>query len=97
MAVAMVLEGTIIDAGGAVPGPVVSWPAQHHQAGRCLTEQEALFIHATGSNSHGDINAHQEAMVLGKPYTPMGLPRALDSLLSQAPDLERTASSCKLT
>jgi CheY-like chemotaxis protein len=108
--VAMVLEDTIIDAGGVVLGPVISVPdalglleaakadggvsaavinlrlGQHSttQLADALTEQGVPFIYATGYNSHSDIDAHQEAMVLDKPYTPMGLLQALESLLSRS-------------
>lgn len=48
-----------------------------------LTEQGVPFIYATGYNSHGDIDAHQYAMVLDKPYTPPALLQALESLLAR--------------
>jgi CheY-like chemotaxis protein len=48
-----------------------------------LTEQGVPFIYATGYNSHGDIDAHQDAMVLDKPYTPPALLQALESLLTR--------------
>jgi CheY-like chemotaxis protein len=105
--VAMVLEDTIIDAGGMVLGPVASVPdalsllqaviadggisaavinlrlGQHSttRLADALTEKGVPFIYATGYNSHSDIDAHQEAVVLDKPYTPTGLLQALDSLL----------------
>jgi CheY-like chemotaxis protein len=41
------------------------------------------FIYATGYNRHGDIDAHQDAMVLDKPYTPPALLQALESLLTR--------------
>jgi CheY-like chemotaxis protein len=50
-----------------------------------LTEQGVPFIYATGYNSHGDIDAHQYAMVLDKPYTPPVLLQALESLLTRGP------------
>ena len=49
-----------------------------------LTEHGVPFIYATGYNSHSDIDAHQEAMVLDKPYTPAGLLQALESLLGRS-------------
>jgi CheY-like chemotaxis protein len=109
MVVAMVLEDTIIDAGGMVLGPVASVHdalsllhvakadggisaavinlrlGQHNttKLADALTEQNVPFIYATGYNSHEDIDVHQEAMVLDKPYTPTGLLQALDSLLKR--------------
>lgn len=50
-----------------------------------LTEQGVPFIYATGYNSHGDIEAHREAMVLAKPYTSPDLLQALKSLLNRSP------------
>jgi CheY-like chemotaxis protein len=108
--VAMVLEDTIIDAGGMVLGPVASMPdalsllqaakadggvsaavinlrlGQHRttKLADALTEQGVPFIYATGYNSHSDIEAHQEAMVLDKPYTPTDLLQVLKSLLNRS-------------
>jgi CheY-like chemotaxis protein len=50
-----------------------------------LTEQGVPFLYATGYNSHGDIDAHQDATVLDKPYTPPALLQALESLLTRGP------------
>jgi CheY-like chemotaxis protein len=107
--VAMVLEDTIIEAGGMVLGPVtsvleamsllqaakadggISAAVINLRLGQqsttkladALTEQGVPFIYATGYNSHSDIDAHQEAMVLDKPYTTTGLLQALEGLLSR--------------
>jgi CheY-like chemotaxis protein len=107
--VAMMLEDTIIDAGGMVLGPVVSVPdalslldAAKADGGisaavinlrlgqrtttelaDALTKQGVPFIYATGYNNHDDIEAHQGAMVLAKPYNPPDLLQALESLLTR--------------
>jgi CheY-like chemotaxis protein len=73
-------------ADGGVSAAVINLRLGQHgttQLADALTEQGVPFIYATGYNSHSDIDAHQQAMVLDKPYTPMGLLQALESLLSR--------------
>jgi CheY-like chemotaxis protein len=107
--VAMMMEDTIIDAGGMVLGPVVTVPdalglldaakadggisaavinlrlGQHAttRLADALTAQSVPFLYATGYNSHSDIDAHQKAMVLAKPYNPPDLLQALENLLTR--------------
>lgn len=71
-------------ADGGISAAVINLRLGQHTTTRladALAEQGVPFVYATGYDRHGNLEAHQDAMVLAKPYMPAELLQALESLL----------------